>query len=293
MKRSLIFLVTLCLLVGGCHRNSQTGGQLSGEPVQLRDVELTFDSIAYHDHPDAVPSISVDAVLVLPNDNPANPVSAVLRRNMLADAVGGRCASAGDATEALLAYVSSLQSEFDEAMADMEYDSYDDDGLDYMFKWESELRTSVEYYSDPLLVYKTTTYSYAGGAHGYGADSYSVYSTLNGKRQQLDDVFRDDPLSRQTLAELVKAELKRMIATRQEYQGMEVFEWNDVTPVDNFYVSEQGVTFSFPQYEIAAYCFGQIEISLPAADIRPYLVEGSPVALFFDRLASGDELAVK
>ena len=288
MKKGLIIIISIGLLVAGCHRKPKTYIQQTSETSQMQAVELTFDSISYHDHPDAAPSFTFDVVLLLPNENPDNPVSSLLRRNIIVDVLGDKYADAGDANEALKAYVAMRQSQFEEAMAEMDYDPADNhDGMEYMFMWESMLRTSVDLYSAPLLVYRTTSYDYTGGAHGYGASYYSVYSTANGKRQQLNDVFLADQSARQALVKLVQNELRRMIATEEQCEGMEVFDWDAVKPTENFYITEQGITFCYPQYEIAAYCFGEIEITLPVEAIRPYLIKGSVVERYFDLVTMG------
>ena len=49
---------------------------------------------------------------------------------------------------------------------------------------------------------------------------------------------------------------------------------DEISPNGNFSVGENGVTFIFNQYEIAAYAFGVIEITIPADEIKPFLKPG-------------------
>ncbi len=293
MKKIFAILVACCFISTACHRKPATEAAAVAETPAAESMELTFDSIAYHDHPDAEPSLSVDAVLVLPNENPSNPVSLLLRKQVVADALGEKYAVQGDAAEALRAYVGDLQKQFEESMAEMDYDPADAaDGMGYMFNWESELHTTVALYCDPLLVCQTTNYNYTGGAHGYGAAEYAVYSTINGKRQQVDDVFLADAQSRAGLLKLMHSRLEQMIAKEEGYGDMDV-SWDAVKPTaSNFMVSADGVTFRFNQYEIAAYCYGPIDIVLTVDEIRPYLVEDGVVAAYFNQLgAKPDQLA--
>ena len=47
-----------------------------------------------------------------------------------------------------------------------------------------------------------------------------------------------------------------------------------IEPNGNFSIGEEGITFTYNQYEIAAYVFGVIDILIPADEIKPYLKTG-------------------
>ena len=277
----------LTLLFAGCHRKPDAEASHGGVAEVAKPTLLSFDSVVFHSHPDGVPSLAIDVSLALPAADPSNPVSRLLRRNVLTDALGERFVTSAYSTDdALVAYVNSLQAEFDKAMEECDLDDGDlGDGSDYMFLWENELSTTVSNYSNPILVCKTTGYSYEGGAHGLGGDRYNVYSTVTGMPQRLADVF--EPSSLQAVARLMRDELGRMIPDSE----IGDFSIDEVRPVENFNVTPDGITFVFNPYEIAAYSYGVIEISLPAAEVRRYIRAESAVAAYFAQL-DGDAPAV-
>ncbi|MBQ3581040.1 MAG: DUF3298 domain-containing protein [Bacteroidales bacterium] len=244
--------------------------------------DFSFDSIDFHQHLDTTPSLAIDIVLHLPVANPDIPVSAVLRRNIIADVLGQKYLC-GDAPESIKAYVGELNSSFRSSMDEMDFSPSDlnDEGISYMYSWEESLRSSIFIASSQILVTKTTFYSYTGGAHGFGGDNYCVYSLLNGKRLSLGDIFLSDSSSRAAVSKFLHSALRSLIANDEDYRDMEVFSWDDVKPVENFYVSSKGITFVYLPYDIAAYCYGQISLTLPFAAVQPYLIPESPVYKYF------------
>lgn len=288
MNKILIILFAATLLMAGCHKKQSVSSEQQAEDTIATPV-ITFDTVAYHTYPDSTPSIAMDICLQLPVEDDAIPVTSVLRRNIVADVLGEKYLKEGDADRALKAYVRDLQKRFVESMAEFDVD-IDDDGMSSMFNWESMLHTNVVLYSPQIIVTKTQFYDYTGGAHGFGGDNYSVYSVVTGKMQKLSDVFRSDKATYLALEQQLKAKLNELIANSEEYGDMEIMSPENVKPVENFNVTPEGITFVYLPYDIAAYCYGQISVTLPIAEIRPYLLDDSPVAHYYAE-GSGQQLA--
>lgn len=142
-------------------------------------------------------------------------------------------------------------------------------------------------YGKKMTGYKVTDYSYTGGAHGMSSETCLVFNMKTGDRVSLDDIFRDD--SRDILTSLLTrhakdgktgndtavkdgngtpaakdadsddADLTDNAGTGSISDYLLVTE---VEPTENFTVDDEGVTFVYNPYEIAAYAAGTVRLTL-------------------------------
>ncbi|MDY4514420.1 MAG: DUF3298 domain-containing protein [Paludibacteraceae bacterium] len=122
-----------------------------------------------------------------------------------------------------------------------------------------------------LWSYAMDVYEYTGGAHGNRYLLIQNYDLKTGDMVNEQDLFIDDyyePLKTLLLNALIaqtdnaenKRDLRRM--------GYSVA---DVVPNENFYVTQEGITYVYNPYEIAPYAMGCIEIFLPWETVRPLI----------------------
>ena len=114
-------------------------------------------------------------------------------------------------------------------------------------------------------------YEYTGGAHGNRYLLIQNYDLETGDMVNEQDLFIDDyyePLKTLLLNALIaqtdNAESKRDLR-RMGYSVA------DVVPNENFYVTQEGITYVYNPYEIAPYAMGCIEIFLPWETVRPLI----------------------
>lgn len=98
-----------------------------------------------------------------------------------------------------------------------------------------------------------TVYTYTGGAHGNTTYQTYLFDTSTEKILTLSDLFTSDAyLSR----------LSDLTAKKLHAQEAADFAWFDdglaprLENFSNFSVDEQGITFYFPPYQVAAYAYG-------------------------------------
>ncbi|PHI20432.1 hypothetical protein CEQ90_08200 [Lewinellaceae bacterium SD302] len=121
------------------------------------------------------------------------------------------------------------------------------------FMETNEFSTEVLINKPGLLVLSRNFYFFGGGAHGIYGTSYLNFTTQPAKSLSLDDVFtKSDTM---TLGPLLMEHLedKERLYTDEE----------PVPPTQNFCLTELGVIFCYPPYEIGPYAAGQIEIFIP------------------------------
>lgn len=293
MNKTYIILLAGCLLLAGCHKKTQSvKATIDADTVDGSMPHFSFDTIGFHSHPDNVPSLTIDVSLALPVADKENLVAGLLRKQIISDVLGDQYSKEKEGIGAILVYVADQTAAFDSTMSDIEEDKeqIESEGMEYMYKWETSVRGAVEMYNPPLLVYEADYFDYQGGAHGMYANCYTVYSTITGKRLKLNDVFAGDKQSREAMSAILYKSLQYKIAHEADYEGMEVFDMETVKPNDNFTVSPDGFTFYFQPYEIAAYCYGVVAIKVPLSELRPYLLPGTEVALYFE---STEQMAAK
>ena len=122
-----------------------------------------------------------------------------------------------------------------------------------------------------LWSYAMDVYEYTGGAHGNRYLLIQNYDLETGDMVNEQDLFIDDyyePLKTLLLNALIaqtdNAESKRDLR-RMGYSVA------DVVPNENFYVTQDGITYVYNPYEIAPYAMGCIEIFLPWETVRPLI----------------------
>lgn len=122
-----------------------------------------------------------------------------------------------------------------------------------------------------LWSYAMDVYEYTGGAHGNRYLLIQNYDLETGDMVNEQDLFIDDyyePLKTLLLNALIaqtdNAESKRDLR-RMGYSVA------DVVPNENFYVTQEGITYVYNPYEIAPYAMGCIEIFLPWEKVRPLI----------------------
>lgn len=122
-----------------------------------------------------------------------------------------------------------------------------------------------------LWSYAMDVYEYTGGAHGNRYLLIQNYDLETGDMVNEQDLFIDDyyePLKTLLLNALIaqtdNAESKRDLR-RMGYSVA------DVVPNENFYVTQEGITYVYNPYEIAPYAMGCIEIFLSWETVRPLI----------------------
>ena len=104
-----------------------------------------------------------------------------------------------------------------------------------------------------------------GAAHGYYFFVPFVIDLSTGCRIREEQLFRDG------YEEALSALLLEYLEESENYEeGMLLWD-EGIQPNDNFSIDENGISYYFNPYEIAAYVYGLIEVDIPAAALKPLL----------------------
>lgn len=120
-----------------------------------------------------------------------------------------------------------------------------------------------------VISYRTATYTYTGGAHGSTWEANLNFDRKSGKLLEQEDVFAEG-----FEGQVRKLLMKHLNDGRDENSQISLLV-DEIEPNGNFTIGPEGITFTYNQYEIAAYAFGIIDILIPADEIKPYLKAGT------------------
>lgn len=138
------------------------------------------------------------------------------------------------------------------------------------FSWETKLEGEEGDTYRNIVTYKAETYMYTGGAHGSTSEMYYNFDINTGKLLNSEDVFAAG-----TEEEIGKLLMKHLNDDNDDADDEKiVLSVDRIEPNGNFEIEEDGITFTFNQYEIAAYSYGAIDIFIPKREIKQYLAPG-------------------
>ena len=172
------------------------------------------------------------------------------------------------------------QEDYDERVASIEENDGLTEGqrkeiLDEMPGWEYEFNLLKDRETDKYVVFLSQDYVYLGGAHG-GITGRGGLTF--GKKDGLLVEKTVDPASLDAIQPLLRKGLTQYFSDEdmeiaQEELDNYLFLETGVIPLPAWtpYPSEEGLVFTYQQYEIAAYAAGMPEFTVPYADILPYL----------------------
>lgn len=149
--------------------------------------------------------------------------------------------------------------------------------------WQDERHMNLDWNDGQILSYTTKTERYTGGAHGYGATTHTVIDLQTGNRLHESDVFRPDAMAfvKRLLLNAIMEQEGVDNATDLNEKGY--FDPDRIKPNDNFLINDQGIVYSFSEYEIASYANGRTRVLLPFDSIRPLLRSDAPLSHLFSK----------
>lgn len=142
---------------------------------------------------------------------------------------------------------------------------YGDDikGAENWMSYEETCEGNVLYNSNGIFSYSVKTETYTGGAHGNSTNCVASLDLSSNSIISLDKLFDNH----------AKDQLQTMIVSKlsEHYQLLN----EDVEITDNFYVSDNGITFVYDPLELASYSDGEISLTFGWEEIKNLMMENS------------------
>lgn len=125
---------------------------------------------------------------------------------------------------------------------------------------------------DTLLTYIITRSSFTGGAHGLYSIEHHTYSLPGGYEIMLGDLF---PVGfREKLDTLIRTKLYAQYEISDD-EGLAAagFFPETIIATENFRLTPDNIIFFYNPYEIGCYALGNVEVSIPQAELEQLLVK--------------------
>jgi len=221
----------------------------------------------------ANPRAYIEQCLVAPGEFSDPVLSDTLRKKMM----GLFASKESQATDPQLLLNSLQQSYFGNYLADnLElYRQMPDAGS---LNWDLYKLMHVVYNDRDLLSFYIDSYAFTGGAHGLGAQDYTVIHMKTGKTVTAADLFIKN--FEAALSSILTSKLKKTEKLLPSDKLSEKAEYflDEIPPNSNFYITGTGIGFFYNHYEIAPYSHGFTDIFLTFDELRPVINPGGLLA---------------
>lgn len=276
--KSLLCVFFSGMLLISCHFQSK----------QARENDIQFDSIqvdkTYHLlESQNNPSCNLQLSFTYPNQFSDKTILQKLQDHFVLSYFGESYKDLTPAevvaryTDDYLVAYKELESEFK-----AELERKDDLSVGTWFSYYEMSSNEITYNQKDILSYTVYFEIYTGGAHG--AHSYTNH-TLNlktGNAITEKDIFVDDYLDKLTQILIDHIATQNKVENAKELENIGFFSVDEIAPNGNFWVDDAGITYTFNEYEIAAYVVGATHVFLPYEEIRYLLRTDSPISSLID-----------
>lgn len=136
--------------------------------------------------------------------------------------------------------------------------------------WKAEIFAEVSYEDEHWLSIRLNTYTFTGGAHGYGSVRFLNFDKKKGAELESWELFRNrDDFVR--FAEAKFREQEKIPDNKPINSTGFMFEEDQFYLPENIGLEASGIKLLYNQYEVASYADGPIELVLPYSDVQQFL----------------------
>lgn len=274
MKRKLLLfsiIPFLFIMVLSCKKRSVTEeGKISMKAIN-RTEEHQLKGKGQN------PILKISINLLFPDTLSNNSILKKTRQIILNDFFPDIDKKITDPNLAMKAYIKDYIKFFDESeIGALEVGKLDDETQQKNEWWDNE-KMIIRHNSENILSYSIESERYTGGAHGGRSYLNTVINLKTGERITEDDLFTEE--SRPLIATIILKNLmaKNKVETAQDLELIGFFDVMEIGMNKNFYLTNEGLVYTYNEYEIAAYALGTIEVLLSYKDISGLMIPGNPI----------------
>lgn len=226
------------------------------------DVYYAADSVKLIADDPASPTGEASNSIVWPRAEASSAASGLIRKSITGSA------SVTDASQFIKKDIDSFLAAYKIGAADFKQTDIKE-GNTASWTWAADADMKVVWNQYPLLVLESYSYEFTGGAHGnYGA----MYQVLDFEKKKIltpEDIFK--PGYKTALVPELEKAFRKKYNVEEGASIQDMLLEKQITPNNNFFLTDKGVAFSYTPYEIGPYVLGQITLFVPFRDISPLL----------------------
>lgn len=237
------YLIFLLLIAFGC----ENGNNLTFEPMELQGENCKD-----------CPNIEINVPKALDDTAVAKTINRSLEEEMIS------LLSFGDGEEEITGIQSAMTSFTDS------FKELNERFPDETPSWEAKINGTIVYEDPQMITIQVESYTYTGGAHGYGSTSYLNFDKQSGAELENWELF-EDLEGFEKFAE-TKFRIQEDIPQDENINATGFMFDGDVFHLsNNMGYTKDGFQLIYNQYEVASYADGPIVLVLPYNEINLYL----------------------
>lgn len=173
-------------------------------------------------------------------------------------------------------YLNSYKDLTDEYKAELA--KADDTPVGAWFSYYEMSSDDIAYNQNDIISYTVNFENYTGGAHGAHSFTNHVINLKTGNPIAEEDIFIDG--YQEDLAQILIDRIAKQnsLDDVKELENIGFFSIDEIFPNGNFLIDDNGITYTYNEYEIAAYVVGATNVHLPYEEIQHLLKKESPIA---------------
>lgn len=136
----------------------------------------------------------------------------------------------------------------------------------------------IAFNKSDILSYTVNFENYTGGAHGAHSFTNHVLNLKTGLPIKEADIFIEnyqDDLAQILIDRITK---QNNVENAKDLENIGFFSVDEIFPNANFLIDDNGITYTYNEYEIAAYVVGATNVHLPFEEIQHLLRKDSPIS---------------
>lgn len=277
-SKSIIVFFLASLFLASCHTGTK----------QTTENAVQFDSIrvdkTYHllDNPEN-PNCNLQLDFIFPVKSGDKELLPKIQKLFVQSYFGENYENLKPA-EAVAQYTEDYLNAYKELEADYKEDlaKQDQSPVGAWYSYYEMSSDDIVYNGNDLLSYTINFENYTGGAHGAHSFTNRVINMKTGKFVTEEEIFIEnyqDDLARILIDRIAK---ENNVENAKDLENIGFFSVEEIFPNGNFLVDERGITYTFNEYEIAAYVVGATQVFIPFEDIRYLLKKDSPISHLFE-----------
>lgn len=270
----LVVLFILSVIVSGCKIGTK----------KTADNDITFDSISvdktYHllENPEN-PNCNLQINFTYPSNYDNKEILKKIQQQFVYSYFGDgyETLSPEEATAKYSEdYLNSYKDLTDEFKAEVA--KSDESPVGAWFSYYEMSSDDIAYNKNDIISYTVNFENYTGGAHGAHSFTNHVINLKTGNLIAEDEIFIEG--YQEDLAQILVDRIAKLnnVDNVKELENIGFFSIDEIFPNGNFLIDDNGITYTFNEYEIAAYVVGATNVHLPYEEIQHLLNKESPIA---------------
>ncbi|MDD5437525.1 MAG: DUF3298 and DUF4163 domain-containing protein [Patescibacteria group bacterium] len=145
---------------------------------------------------------------------------------------------------------------------------------------------NIPYNQNGLISVVMQKESFTGGAHPNTTYKTYLFNTQNSKFLVLGDLFKPTSDYLGTIASYTKSQLQAKFLKDAQQNGQTEAEWFSegaepkAANYENFNLTDKGINFIFPPYQVAAYAYGTQEQVVPVSIYKTSILATGPISFW-------------